>query len=151
MAKSIEIVMSSRGKWYILCAVSVRLIASYIAILLAVSTFIAAKETPEISSAKHRDTSTKPQLVIAYVPLLLTAEVFLTFTTAYFLLKSRQAVPYSAGLLKALTVLAFQTAAPPALCALLIFLLSVSFPDGHRPRVTAPVASNTILPKVRFG
>ncbi|KAJ7089636.1 hypothetical protein C8R44DRAFT_892319 [Mycena epipterygia] len=70
-----------------------------------------------------------------HLPLVMAADILLTTTTAYFLIRSKE------------YVLPCTTAAPATICALLNFVTSVAFPLVYpTARVDASTASNLSLP-----
>ncbi|KAJ7112534.1 hypothetical protein C8R44DRAFT_631698 [Mycena epipterygia] len=67
----------------------------------------------------------KPPTVAVHAGSVFAADVCLTLTMAYFLIKSRKdLLPQSAGLVNALLRLTFQTAAPATFCAMTYLIVS---------------------------
>ncbi|KAJ7726845.1 hypothetical protein DFH07DRAFT_970374 [Mycena maculata] len=85
-----------------------------------------------------------------YLPVVMVADITLTTSTAYFLIKYKEHVSkQSAGLLDALIRLTIQTAAPATLCALLNFVVALTFPNVYpSARSMASAAPNIVLPKL---
>ncbi|KAJ7607533.1 hypothetical protein FB45DRAFT_1067826 [Roridomyces roridus] len=124
-------------RWYLVAAVSVLLFLSYAVIW--VGTMLSVQGNGQEAAAWF----------VAYPALVLAGDCVLTATTAHYLLKSRRVTPSSAGLLKALTVLVFQTAAPAAICAILTFILALTFPNRYpSARIAVSHGPNIVLAKL---
>ncbi|KAJ7634359.1 hypothetical protein FB45DRAFT_908640, partial [Roridomyces roridus] len=86
-----------------------------------------------------------------FLPVMLVGYALMTFSTAYYLLKSkREALPSSAGFFKALLVLTFQSAAPATICALVNLIITLTFPAHPYDFAPALAAStpNLLLPNM---
>ncbi|KAJ6610471.1 hypothetical protein B0H10DRAFT_2166054 [Mycena sp. CBHHK59/15] len=82
----------------------------------------------------------------AHLSSVFAADVLMTFTTAFFLIKSKKNVlPQTVGLISALVRLTFQTAAPAAICAMFNLIFSQIY-TGSQSLVST--AFNMALPKL---
>ncbi|KAJ7057096.1 hypothetical protein C8F01DRAFT_1153405 [Mycena amicta] len=82
----------------------------------------------------------------AHLSSVFAADMLLTLSTAFFLLRSkRNVLPQTVGLISALVRLTFQTAAPAAICAMFNLVFSQIYPGTENLTSTA---FNMALPKL---
>ncbi|KAJ7099685.1 hypothetical protein C8R44DRAFT_988557 [Mycena epipterygia] len=82
----------------------------------------------------------------AHLSSVFAADVLMSCSTAYFLVKSkRNVLPQTVGIISALVRLTFQTAAPAAICAMFNLIFSQIFPGGEN---LVSTAFNMALPKL---
>ncbi|KAJ6578731.1 hypothetical protein DFH09DRAFT_1276194 [Mycena vulgaris] len=127
-------------KWYIVVPPGVLAIFTYVTILIAhYYIFQVPQNFAKIGTWFN-----------IYLPAAFVADVVITASIAYFFIKSkRDMTPQSVGLVNALVRLTFQTAAPATTCALVNFIISLTFPQYYPgSRDTAGSAVNTALPKL---
>ncbi|KAJ7106614.1 hypothetical protein C8R44DRAFT_885890 [Mycena epipterygia] len=91
-----------------------------------------------------------PPWLAAHAGSVFVADICLTLTTAYFLIKSRKdLLPQSAGLVNALLRLTFQTAAPATFCAMTYLIVSqIMIPTGVPTPSNIITLFNMPLPKL---
>ncbi|KAF7329874.1 hypothetical protein MKEN_00251100 [Mycena kentingensis (nom. inval.)] len=96
-----------------------------------------------------RGADASPQIAAwfaAHLSSVFAGDLFLTLTTAFFLVRSKKNVlPQTVGLISALVRLTFQTAAPAAICAMLNLIFSQIYVGTEDITSTA---FNMMLPKI---
>ncbi|KAJ7131843.1 hypothetical protein C8R43DRAFT_1133515 [Mycena crocata] len=121
-------------RWYVVAPVATLFLFGFLSIVVG-TYFISVADGPKITA-----------WFAAHLSAVFAGDVILSFTTAYFLLKSKKDVlPQTVGLISALVRLTFQTAAPAALCAMFNLIFSQVNPGG--PGITS-TAFNQALPKL---
>ncbi|KAJ7607532.1 hypothetical protein FB45DRAFT_1131328 [Roridomyces roridus] len=145
-------------RWYLVAAVSVLLLMSYVVMLIGVSLRAAPASALKVTPLRVSQTALSFQGRVLSSQTWCTRSVFTASVGGRVRLdrddgvlppQGRRVSPSSAGLLKALTVLAFQTAAPAVFCALLTFILSVVFPNRYDyVRATVAQGPNILLPEL---
>ncbi|KAJ6595576.1 hypothetical protein DFH09DRAFT_1272895 [Mycena vulgaris] len=130
----------SEKRWYVLAPPTVLVLFAYVANLIGNSYVL---KVPQ-------NFSNIVKWYNVYLPSVFAADIVITLSIAYFLVRSRRDdVSQSAGLLKTLMRLAFQTAAPATICALVDFVISRTFPQYFPGgREMAAGAVQLVLPKL---
>ncbi|KAJ7890252.1 hypothetical protein B0H13DRAFT_2531304 [Mycena leptocephala] len=128
-------------KWYIVAPLASIFVTTFVANVVGICYYI--------FGGIEENTMIERWFDIA-LPLNMVGDIALTTSTAYFLIKYKKDVlPQSVGILNALIRLTFQTAAPATICALINFVVGLTFPDVYpSERIAAAVAPNIVLPKL---
>ncbi|KAJ7725549.1 hypothetical protein B0H16DRAFT_1781853 [Mycena metata] len=121
-------------KWYVVGPIALLFLFGFISIVVG-TYFITVVNLAEITN-----------WFAAHLSSVFAGDIIMCFTTAHFLLKTKNDVlPQTVGLITALVRLTFQTAAPAALCAMFNLIFSQHNPGGSGIISTA---FNMMLPKL---
>jgi len=115
-------VISNKNYWFVV-PIAIVLLFAYVSICLATYYISKGVEAgPNIAT-----------WFAAHLSSVFAGDLLITMSTAYFLLRSRRGVlPHTAGIVNALVRLAFQTAAPAALCAMLNLIFSQIYTGDNK-------------------
>ncbi|KAF7326064.1 hypothetical protein MKEN_00457700 [Mycena kentingensis (nom. inval.)] len=120
--------------WYVVAPIYLLFVFAFLAICVA-TYFISVADGPKIGA-----------WFACHLASVFAADIILSLTTAYFLIKSKKDVlPQTVGMISALVRLTFQTAAPAALCAMFNLIFSQLYPGGD---AIISTAFNMALPKL---